>query len=298
MDVCLAAIQMYAAPYAVAANLGRARALVEAAAGQGADLVVLPELFNTGYSYSPAMFDYAEPIDGVTAAWLREGARQLGCYLAGGILERHSGDAFSTMILAAPDGDIAAYRKRHPFFWERGLCRSGEALHVAHTALGRIGMLLGADIAYDDANAYAGQVDLLILGSTAALLPDGTVTLQDGRSMSMGRFNPAFAGRAAQMRYDYYEGVGRRAAALGVPVVHAVQCGTFVSPLPAERMGLLQMLRRHPRQLGMHLRRGVSTVRAAFLGRSAVFAADGSVLAVQPDDEGVVFARCPVKPRL
>lgn len=293
MAITLAAIQLHAEPFRLADNLRRAGELASAAAESGARLVLLPELFNTGYSYSPALFDCAEPLDGITAAWMLSGARRLGCYLAGGILERSGGNAYSTLILAAPDGALAAYRRRHPFFWERGLCKGGDEPRLVSTALGRVGLLVGADIAYDDsATAYSGRADLLLLCSTAALLPESTVVLPDGRRMPMGRFHPAFAGRAAQLRHDYYEGVGRRAAALGVPVVHAVQCGAFASPLPAERVGLLHMLRRQPHQVGLRLSHKHARVEAEFAGRSAIFAADGSVLAVQPHDEGVVLAAC------
>jgi predicted amidohydrolase len=293
MTITLAAIQFRAEPFQLAENLRRAGELVAAAASSGAQLALLPELFNTGYSYSTALFNYAEQLDGITAAWMVGGARRLGCYLAGGILERSGDDAYSTMLLAGPDGSLAAYRRRHPFFWERGLCKGGDQPQVVSTALGRVGMLVGADIAYDDsATAYAGQIDLLLLCSTAALLPESTVILPDGRRMPMALFHPAFAGREAQMRHDYYGGVGRRAAALRVPLVHAVQCGAFASPLPAERMSLLHMLRQQPRQLGLRLSHKRARVEAEFAGHSAVFDADGRVLAVQPADEGVVLARC------
>ena len=116
--------------------------------------------------------------------------------------------------------------------------------------------------------------------------------MPDGRRMSMARFHPAFAGRAAQMRYDYFEGVGKRAAALGVPVVHAVQCGAFASPLPIERVGLWELLRHRRREIGLRLSRRRARVEAEFAGRSAIFAADGRVLACQPADEGVVLAEC------
>lgn len=291
MHTTVAAIQMFAVPFAVPRNLARARQLVEEAVAIGAQIVVLPELFNTGYSYNTNLFDYAEPLDGVSVAWLRDGAAKLGCYLAGGILERNNESAYSTLVLAAPDGSWAAYRKRHPFFWERSVFRAGNAPRVVHTSLGRIGLVVGADIASESTVAdYAGQVDLLLVSSTAAFLPASTVHLPNGRSLQMERFHPAFAGRADQMRYDYYAGVGRQAANLHVPIVHAVQCGVFRSPLPAERMGLIRMLLRFPRQFRLRLSHGVASVNAAFLGHSAVFDASGHALAVQPDDDGVVAA--------
>ena len=212
--------------------------------------------------------------------------------MGGGILESSGNDVYSTLLFATPEGQCVAYRKRHPFFWERSICRAGSVPQVIHTPIGRIGLLMGADIAYDDsATAYADQVDLLLLSSSAALLPDGVVSLPDGRTMHMGQFHPAFAGRAAQMRYDYYGGVGKRAAAMHVPIVHAVQCGMLQSPLPMERVSLLYTLLHPPRQLSVVLGHGRASVSAAFLGHSAVFADDGRTLAAQPDDEGIIMAQ-------
>jgi predicted amidohydrolase len=58
----VAAVQMDAAPAPVAERQ------VEAAAAAGAQLVLLPELFTTGYCYEPATLALAEPPDGPSSA--------------------------------------------------------------------------------------------------------------------------------------------------------------------------------------------------------------------------------------
>lgn len=291
MRLAVAAIQMYAVPYAVPHNLRRARALVEAAASQGARLVVLPELFNTGYTYSEAIWDYAEPLDGVTVSWMLDGAQRLGCCIAGALLVRAGSDIFSTMVVAAPGGVLYTYHKRHPFFWERSISREGPPARPAETPLGRMGLLVCADVAYPDSYAsYAGQVDLLVASSTAAALAEGTVEYPDGTRVALPRYHPAFAGRAAQMRFDYFQGIGEHAAALGVPAVHAAQWGRFRSPLPAEQLSTLAMLTRCPEQLASRLQHGRPVLTTQFLGHSAIFDACGCAVAVRPAGEGVVVA--------
>ncbi len=67
----VAAVQMDAIPGPTAERLARAAVLVAQASQAGARLVVLPELFNTGYAYTDANFQLAEPIGGMTVAWMK-----------------------------------------------------------------------------------------------------------------------------------------------------------------------------------------------------------------------------------
>jgi len=100
------------------ANLGSAEGLVRDAAADGAQLVVLPERLNvrgTDDDYARA----AEPLDGPTARWASELARELQVDLvAGSIVERREGrDKLSnTSLHFGPAGRLeAAYRKIHLF---------------------------------------------------------------------------------------------------------------------------------------------------------------------------------------
>jgi predicted amidohydrolase len=99
-------------------NLATADRLVRDAAGDGADLIVLPEKFNVLGEHD----DYvrgAEPLDGPTIKWARDVARELGIDLvAGSIVERREGhEKFgNTSVHVGPDGELrAVYRKIHMF---------------------------------------------------------------------------------------------------------------------------------------------------------------------------------------
>src|SRR3954468_637741 len=101
-----------------ARNLSTADRLTRAAAGDGADLIVLPEKFNV---IGPPE-DYregAETLDGPSVAWARETAAELGVdIVAGSIVERRDGrDKLSnTSVHVGADGQIkAVYRKIHMF---------------------------------------------------------------------------------------------------------------------------------------------------------------------------------------
>lgn len=99
-------------------NLAIAQRLIEQAARAGAELVVLPELFNCLGPFS-AILAGAEPLDGPTATAMGQLAKRLGIHLcAGSICERSDNPArgYNTSIFFGPDGTrLAKYRKIHLF---------------------------------------------------------------------------------------------------------------------------------------------------------------------------------------
>jgi predicted amidohydrolase len=103
-----------------AANREAAAALVDEAAGAGAQLVVLPEYFSVAGSPSH-LREHAEGLDGPTVAWASALARRHRIHLlAGSFPERPEGVAdgrlFNTSCLIDPAGEVeAVYRKVHLF---------------------------------------------------------------------------------------------------------------------------------------------------------------------------------------
>jgi predicted amidohydrolase len=110
----VAAIQMDAVPASVTHRLARAGDLIAEAVAHGAQLVVLPELFNTGYQYDSQNVDLAEAIDGETIAWMHEQARVRAIYLAGTLMLRENGEIYNTAFMIAPDGRRWRYDKQYP----------------------------------------------------------------------------------------------------------------------------------------------------------------------------------------
>ncbi len=88
VKIVVAAIQMPSEPLDVAGNLQRADDLLRAAHGEGVELAVLPELFNTGYSLCPDFGPYSETADGPTITHLRRRSRQWRMAIAAGFVER------------------------------------------------------------------------------------------------------------------------------------------------------------------------------------------------------------------
>jgi deaminated glutathione amidase len=99
-------------------NMATADRLTRDAAGDGADLIVLPEKFNVLGEHEHYVAG-AEPLDGPTISWARATARELGVDLvAGSIVERREGrdKLGNTSVHVGPDGEVkAVYRKIHMF---------------------------------------------------------------------------------------------------------------------------------------------------------------------------------------
>jgi len=77
------------------------------------DLVVLPEMFTTGFTMHAEQ--WAEPADGETFAWLTDQAATLDAAVCGSLIVRDDGRYFNRFVFACPDGTTHVYDKRHLF---------------------------------------------------------------------------------------------------------------------------------------------------------------------------------------
>lgn len=80
--------------------------------GDQADLIVLPEMFNTGFSMNPDKV--AEPAFGETFAWMKALAENRNCAVAGTISTRENGSFFNRFYFVTPE-TVRIYDKKHLF---------------------------------------------------------------------------------------------------------------------------------------------------------------------------------------
>lgn len=118
-----------------AANRHRLAAHFRGLAGH-TDLVVLPEMFSTGFSMDAAAL--AEDMDGPTVGWMREEAAAIGCVVAGSLIVRDAGRHFNRLVMARPDGTLAHYDKRHLFASRASSCTTQPGI-VAWPSRSRVG---------------------------------------------------------------------------------------------------------------------------------------------------------------
>jgi omega-amidase len=77
------------------------------------DLVVLPEMFTTGFTMRSR--ELAEGMDGRTVAWMKEQAHAMGAALYGSAIIREGDDRYNRGLFVTPDGTVTTYDKRHLF---------------------------------------------------------------------------------------------------------------------------------------------------------------------------------------
>ncbi len=78
-----------------------------------AQVVVLPEMFSTGFSMNPIQL--AETMDGPTVTWMREMAKQYRKILTGSMIAEENGQHYNRLIWMLPNGQFYHYDKRHLF---------------------------------------------------------------------------------------------------------------------------------------------------------------------------------------
>ena len=153
---------------AKATTTALARPVAEAA-GAGARLVVVSEMFATGFSMSPERI--AEPEDGFTETWLREQARDLGVWTLGSIAQTGRADAAdqrpaNVAVLAGPGGELHRYAKVHPFTYgrEHEFYRPGDRTLTVDVEGTRVSVAICYDLRFPYLfSALADQTDVYVV---------------------------------------------------------------------------------------------------------------------------------------
>lgn len=146
----LAAVQTSPEFGEVEQNIEAALAL----APRDADLVVLPELFSTGYQFRDRdeLASLAEPVDGPTVARLKDHAAATGTTLCAGWAEREGEALYNSSILVRPDGTHELYRKVHLFWDEKLIFTPGDLGFPVFEACGTtVGMMICFDWIFPEA---------------------------------------------------------------------------------------------------------------------------------------------------
>jgi predicted amidohydrolase len=80
---------------------------------ESTDLIILPEMFTTGFSMNPK--DISEKMNGETVQWMKENASKIDSAICGSIIIEEDDKYFNRFIWVNPDGSIHHYDKRHLF---------------------------------------------------------------------------------------------------------------------------------------------------------------------------------------
>jgi predicted amidohydrolase len=196
-------------------NLERAELLVNEAAAEGADWVILPEFFTTAMAFDDRMLGTARPLDGEPTRLLCDLAARHGITVGGSFLAIHA-DAVvhNTLVLAGPDGVLGTHDKDLPTMWENCYYEPGGDDGLIETPDGTVGAAVCWElIRSQTARRLRGRVRLVVGGScwwdVAENLPGAPLwrLVHDQNLRICDRTVPLLA------------------RLVGAPVVHANWCG-------------------------------------------------------------------------
>jgi predicted amidohydrolase len=127
-------------------NIEKAVTLIEKT---NAEIIVLPELFNTGYlmTSKEEAFDLSEPLPGgKTTEALSAIARKKNAHIVAGLIERHNENLFNSAVVISPSGYLGKYRKIHLFNEEKLWFKPGDmGFNVFDIGICTIGVMVCFD---------------------------------------------------------------------------------------------------------------------------------------------------------
>lgn len=130
-------------------NLKKMVEFIDEAANQGATVILLPELANTGYIFNSRAeaFALAEPVPGGrTTDLLIKKAKERNLYICSGITELDGKVLYNSSVLVGPKGYIGTYRKNHLWDEEKIFFEHGNlGFPVFDLPFGRVGMFICYD---------------------------------------------------------------------------------------------------------------------------------------------------------
>lgn len=142
-------------------NRSRFEQLTNPLAGK-TDLIILPEMFTTGFTMQPAAV--AEGMEGETVSWMLAQAKKLSAVVTGSIVIQEGDHYFNRLIWAEPEGRLLHYDKRHLF----GMAGEGEHYSSGNQRLiidyqgWRICPLICYDLRFPVWSRNTDDIDLLI----------------------------------------------------------------------------------------------------------------------------------------
>ncbi|WP_108658677.1 nitrilase family protein [Acuticoccus kandeliae] len=178
----------------VARNIAESVDRIGEAADNGARLVVLPELCNTGYVFESRAeaLSLAEPGDGPTIARWSTLAAERGLHIVAGFCEKEGDALFNSAAIIAPEGLLGIYRKTHLWDEEAVVFERGNlGFPVFRTAIGRIGAL----ICYDGWFPEAWRL-LALQGAEIVCVPTNWVPMPNSEHQPLAMSNILCMGAA------------------------------------------------------------------------------------------------------
>ena len=149
----VAGIQMDIKPGDIPHNLKTVVNLTEKALKFNPDMIILPEMFATGFAY-PYIIKIAKEYFNELAAFLTNLSYKTNAFIVGGsIPEYFEGLLYNTSIVFSPERKVLGYRRKiHPFSMtdEIKYFSGGDKISVIETPLAKLGIVICYDIRFPE----------------------------------------------------------------------------------------------------------------------------------------------------
>ena len=147
----VAVAQMNSLLCEVELNLSNVEALMRSAAGLGAQIVLVPETFSTGFDVGERIAEVSDTIPGRITDRLARLCKELGLYFYGSMIEKEGKRYHNTGVLISSKGELLArYRKVHLFSTEKQMFVPGQEAAVVETELGTLGLTICMDLLFPE----------------------------------------------------------------------------------------------------------------------------------------------------
>lgn len=168
-------------------NARRMAEFVDREGAQGADLIVFPELANTGYiepacdaEFAEKLYKQSEPIPGPTSDVIGQAAARTRTYVVVGISQLHPiipHVLYNSVLLIGPNGEIVGvHQKVHACLEEKNYYVAGNTVDVHDTELGRLALHNCYDVRFPElARVQALQGAEIIVSVWASAVQPGKV---------------------------------------------------------------------------------------------------------------------------
>jgi predicted amidohydrolase len=146
----------------VDANLSSFSQKLESLEPSSTDLIVLPEMFSTGFTMNASAV--AEPMNGKAVEWMAKIAAQKNAVITGSCIIKDDGKFYNRLIWMRPDGTYEYYNKRHTFRMaeENKTYASGDKKLIVELAGWKICPLVCYDLRFPVWSRNTGNYDCLI----------------------------------------------------------------------------------------------------------------------------------------
>lgn len=176
-DVKIAMVQLLVKGNDIATNLSNAEKCLEEAADNGADIAILPECMDIGWTHPGSLENAGTIPHGEVFIRLSAAAAKHKMFVCSGLTERENDKVYNTAVLIDRSGNLLLkHRKINELDIGKPYYATGDRINTVDTEFGRLGIMICADAIVEDRSittALARMEPLIILSPCAWAVPPG-----------------------------------------------------------------------------------------------------------------------------